>query len=202
MRLRIREWRKRRGYTLEDLAGRADDMSVGYLSQLERGVRRINSRMLQQIAEALDVTASDLILSEHKARLVGRVGAGSEVFPIDDHPLYGDLPEVPMPPDMDPNETVAVEVTGDSMEPTIGNGWLLYYTKMHEGVTQDELNHLCVVRREDGAMFVKKVIRGADLGTFTLLSSNAPPLMEQRLEWAARVLAFMPPPVPAEEVAA
>lgn len=202
MKLRIREWRKRRKLTLEQLADRADDMSVSYLSQLERGVRNINSERLQILADALGVAVNDLIGSEHMAKLVGRIGAGSEIFPIDDHPLYGDLPEVPLPPDMDPDRTVAVEVSGDSMEPTIGNGWLLYYTRTHGGVTQDELNHLCVVKREDGAMFVKKVIRGSEPGAFTLLSSNAAPLMDQRLEWAARVLAFMPPPTAQDNEAA
>jgi transcriptional regulator with XRE-family HTH domain len=56
----LREWRKHRGYTQERLAEMIGT-SKGYLSDLERGVRRWNQDLLEQLAEALRCSPSHLI---------------------------------------------------------------------------------------------------------------------------------------------
>lgn len=53
----IRDLRKAKRLTLSELAGRID-RSVGYLSQLERGLSTITITGLQQIASALEVQVS------------------------------------------------------------------------------------------------------------------------------------------------
>lgn len=57
--LNIRRMREERGLTLDRL-GKLIGVSGGYLSELERGVKNINSRRIFQLSEALDCEPSDL----------------------------------------------------------------------------------------------------------------------------------------------
>lgn len=63
MKYRIKEHRKRRGWTLDQLAD-VVGTSKGYLSDLERGNRTGGVEMLQAIAQALGVSQTDLFLAE------------------------------------------------------------------------------------------------------------------------------------------
>lgn len=56
----IRQWRKSRKLTLEQLASRID-MSVGNLSNIERGETGYNQATLEAIAEALQCDPADLL---------------------------------------------------------------------------------------------------------------------------------------------
>ncbi len=55
--MQIRDLRKSRGMTLVDLAGRIR-RSVGWLSQIERGMSEVSISAMHEIAQALDVTVS------------------------------------------------------------------------------------------------------------------------------------------------
>jgi transcriptional regulator with XRE-family HTH domain len=59
----LREWRTHRGYTLERLAEMVG-MSVGYLSDLEKGKRRWNQDHLEAFATALQCEPADLIIRD------------------------------------------------------------------------------------------------------------------------------------------
>lgn len=61
--LYLRQWRKHRGYTLERLAEMLD-MSVGYLSDLEKGKRRYNQDHLEALATALQCSPADLLVRD------------------------------------------------------------------------------------------------------------------------------------------
>ena len=56
----IRDARMRSGMNLRDIATRAQ-MSLGYLSEVERGQKELSSEFLVNIATSLDLTVSDLI---------------------------------------------------------------------------------------------------------------------------------------------
>lgn len=56
---RIRQLRKQRGMTLRDLAGRTG-LSIGFLSQAERGMSAIGLTVLGSVASALGATVADL----------------------------------------------------------------------------------------------------------------------------------------------
>lgn len=56
----MREWREFRGLSIEDVADLIKT-SKGYLSDLERGVRRYNQTKLEQIARALNCAPGDLL---------------------------------------------------------------------------------------------------------------------------------------------
>lgn len=61
----IRQWRERRGYTLDDMVGRLAELDVkitgASLSRIERGKQPYNQDILEPIAEALAVTVADLV---------------------------------------------------------------------------------------------------------------------------------------------
>jgi transcriptional regulator with XRE-family HTH domain len=56
----VRTLREARDLTLEDLADRAG-MSANYVGDAERGERNISIRALWQLADGLDVSASELL---------------------------------------------------------------------------------------------------------------------------------------------
>lgn len=113
--------------------------------------------------------------------LVGYVGAGAEVFPIDDG---GALDEIDPPPGIGP-EAVAVKVRGDSMFPRYMNGDTLIYDS-HTSLDQAD-GQECVVSLPDGRKFVK-VVRVEPDGTATLESWNAPPMRNLAVEWVAAIM--------------
>ena len=61
---RIRHYRKRRGYTQEQL-GLSINTSGAYISNIERGVKKPSLDNLASIAEILDVTVNDMIMPMH-----------------------------------------------------------------------------------------------------------------------------------------
>ena len=58
---RIRHYRKRRGYTQEQL-GLSINTSGAYISNIERGVKKPSLDNLVSIAETLDITVNDMIM--------------------------------------------------------------------------------------------------------------------------------------------
>lgn len=192
MKLRLREHRERRGLSLEAVAD-AVGISPGYLSRLERGQRPIDSKLLEAFAEFYGTRPKDLIADENEIAVVGRVGAGAVLFPVDDYPLGEGLYKVPCPDGLNPKTTVAVEVEGDSMLP-IGEGWLLFYRRDYEGVPVECLGRLCVAKvADDGPIYVKRLRPGYAPGRFNLISSSGAVMEDADLEWAAPILLALPP---------
>ncbi len=124
--------------------------------------------------------------------VVGYVGAGQEIFALDDHALGAGLEEVEAPEGVGRDTMVAVRVRGESMHP-LRDGWLLFYRRDQHGVPEACLNRLCIVKlADDGPVLVKELRRGYRDGHFVLSSWNAPPLEDVRLDWAAPVLSIRP----------
>lgn len=143
-------------------------------------------------APPADGEAPDGEAPARKVSVVGYVGAGQEVFPHDDHALGGGLEDVDAPEGVGAQPVVAVRIRGDSMHPMRG-GWLLFYRRQDDGVPDDCLNRLCIVKlADDGPMLVKEVRRGYRANHFVLSSWNAPPIEDVRLDWAAPVLSIRP----------
>jgi transcriptional regulator with XRE-family HTH domain len=85
---RIREVRKARGLTLEEVAARcAPPTTAQTIGRLETGTRTVSVKWLNRIAVALDVQAADLVdMPESEAvpvaALVGPEGAGAPSRPL------------------------------------------------------------------------------------------------------------------------
>lgn len=55
------------------------------------------------------------------------------------------------------------------------------------------LGYPCVVETEDGRVLVKRLLRGSQPGLFDLESIVGPTIRDVRLNWAAEILAVVPP---------
>lgn len=119
--------------------------------------------------------------------LVGYVSAGQAHYFGQD---IGHLDEVPAP-DGASEETVAVEIRGDSLG-SFFDRWLVYYDDVRRPITSDLIGKLCVVGLEDGRILIKKVTRSKSRGLFHLFSQTEEPILDVALEWAARVKTMMP----------
>lgn len=58
-----RQWRKKSGLNLQKAADRLH-MSVGYLSELEKGKRRFNQDHLEHMSDAYGCTPADLLIRD------------------------------------------------------------------------------------------------------------------------------------------
>ena len=59
----IRQWRKHRGYSLDQLAERVP-MDKGNLSKVERGLLPYNQELLERLADALSTDPASLIMRD------------------------------------------------------------------------------------------------------------------------------------------
>jgi phage repressor protein C with HTH and peptisase S24 domain len=184
---RLRAFRKRAGLTLEKVAQKLD-LSISQISRLERGQSDLTGERLKQFAEIYGCQPADILGSiPRQVPLVGYVGAGAEVYPFDDSLMGGGLEEVEAPPGY-ADAMVAVRVRGDSMFPVYRDGDLIYYSRDADFHESECLGAECVVKVVDGPTLVKTVMRGSANGLYSLLSYNAPPIADRRIEWAAPVL--------------
>lgn len=179
---------KRHGLTLTKWARDAGIAEGGFRNFMSGRTDSISISSYEALANAVGVSVSTLL--GEQVPVVGRVGAGQEMFPIDDHAMGDGIDMADAPPGVSPDSVVAVEVAGTSMHP-IAAGWLLFYRRDVYGVTDECINKLCVCQIKDGPTYVKEVRHGTN-GKFTLTSWNAPPIENVELAWAARVIDIRP----------
>jgi phage repressor protein C with HTH and peptisase S24 domain len=119
--------------------------------------------------------------------LVGYVSAGATThFFANDEPL-----DEVIAPVGSTDSTVAVEIRGDSLG-TFFDRWLVFYDDVRRPVTSDLINKLCVVGLDDGRILIKKIQRSKGRGLFHLLSQTEDPILDTRIEWAAKVKNMVP----------
>ena len=115
-------------------------------------------------------------------------GAGAEAH------LYehgqGPFSEVEAP-DNATDDTVAVEIRGDSLG-SFFNEWIVFYDDVRSPVTPDLIGRLCVVGLPNGQILVKKLQRSRSEGLFHLLSQTEDPILDAEVIWAARVTNMTP----------
>lgn len=192
----FKEWRKHRGLTLQAVADKMD-MSIGHLSDLERGKRGVTSGVINGLASAYGVGIADLLASPETAGrseeagtvpLVGYVGAGAEAHYYAEG--QGPFDYVRAPPNSTPS-TVAAEIRGVSLGPFFEE-WLVYWDDVRSPVTPDMIGQLCIVGLPNGKVFVKKLQPSRTEGLFHLLSQTEEPVLDQEVLWAARVTNLSP----------
>lgn len=187
----LKSARKKKGLSQAQLGNKAG-CAQQLIGQLERGDVRSTTH-IYRIASVLGVAAShldpEIPASGEEIRtipLVGYVGAGAEIFAIDDHAKGAGLDEVEVPPGGASRNTIAVRVRGDSMLPQYEDGDVLYYDGKLEGDFSPLIGKRCLVQLTDGRMFIKKLMRSD--GSYWLYSHNAEPIMNPDIAWVAKVL--------------
>lgn len=120
----------------------------------------------------------------------GYIGAGQEIIMLDDSVLE----EVAPPAGYYADGIEAAVVRGDSMQPQLEDGWLVFYRARRESVSDECLHKLCVVKLRNDGLLVKIVKPGSKPNLFHLLSKNPsfPPLFDQKLIWSSRVIDIRP----------
>lgn len=161
------------------------------VAEMKTGKRSIKATEVPIIARETGVPPPSKFLPDIDARpamvpVVGYVGAGAEIFCIDDHAKGAGLEEVEIPlPGLSPS-TVAVRVRGISMEPAYYDGDLIFYDRTDNGDLMHLIGKECVVSLTDGRKFIK-ILRRRQNGEWYLFSNNAEPIMDIQIEWAAKV---------------
>lgn len=191
----LTEWRKHRAMTLQQVAD-AVGMSVGHLSDLERGKRGLSGEVIRKLATVYGVSTRDLLAAPgdleggrpRTVPLVGYVGAGAAAHFYAE--AQGPLDYVPAPENAT-DKTVAVEIRGESIG-SFFDTWLVYYDDVRSPVTSDLLGRLCVVGLPDTRVLVKKIQKSRSPGLYHLLSQTEDPILDQEVAWAARVTSLAP----------
>ncbi len=164
---------------------------------IEKKTQSLGDEMYERLADGAraltgaDITAATL-RGEAPFRLPdvdvkGYVGAGEKITPIDDLPPGEGIRMVPCPIGLNPRTTVAAIVKGSSQEPTVFEGWIVFYSREPEQDIYGVVGKLCVVKTADGTMLLKHVRKGPTPGKFNLHSINAWMMEDIELEWASPV---------------
>lgn len=186
---RIRELRDERDMTIEQLAEKAG-LSVSYVSRLESGERNLSVKNLNLFAHALEIEPKEIlaITAARKPNVVavmGRIGAGAEILPDDEQIPPEGLYEIETPFPL-PEEAEAYEVKGESMWPRYDDGDIIICWRQGN-IPEEMLGWEAAVKTSTGHRYLKRVLRGAEKGTYDLESHNAPPIRSVQLVWVAAV---------------
>lgn len=168
-----------------------------YISH-ENNARGLRPPVAERYAKALKVPVEWILYEKgpkkretsvaHMVPLVGYVGAGAETHFFGGN---GDLDEVKAPDDSS-QETVAVEIRGESLG-ALFDRWLVFYDNVQRPVSSDHIGRLCVVGLPDGRILIKKVQKSrGKSGLFHLLSNTEAPILDVEIEWAAKVNSMVP----------
>jgi len=168
------------GLSQREVAARLGLNRQPAISEILNGKRQLKANEMVILSRL-----SGLPMPDRKSIIpvLGYVGAGAEVYPIDDgDPLYevtinGTLPE----------GTVGAIVRGDSMYPIFEEGDLVAYSgkELH---AEDAIGKTCMVQLEDERMLIKTVRRGSSPGFYTLTSTNAPDIEDVVIIWARKLV--------------
>ena len=176
------------GWTMAELSRRS---GVGYdsLNKYMRGdVDNPRGPALAKLAKALDVSVEWLKVGDGGVMtlpVVGYIGGGAEFHAIDDNAKGGGIDTITAPPGC-ADDSVAVQIRGDSMMPVYNDGDILVYSDRRYDA-ESFFNKRCIVGLADGRILVKTLTRGSQDGLFTLISFNAAPIIDVVIEWVGKI---------------
>ena len=161
---------------------RAMGVRAGAVSEILGGQRLIKASEIGPIMEYLGLNA---------VPIMGRVGAGATIEPdIEQVPPEG-LGEIELPFPIS-GETVAFEVTGDSMLPKYENGDVIVVYREQRHPLASFFGEEAVVRLKTGQRYLKTVERGKSPSQVNLTSFNAKPINGVKLEWIGEICVTLP----------
>jgi hypothetical protein len=191
---RLREARVAAGYNDPATAAMALGVpAVTYYSH-ENGTRGLvrNARKYAEFFRvSLDwlLTGKGALPSRQGLFIAGHVGAGAEIYP-ETEGASGFAIDYIDAPIQTTRTAIGVIVRGDSMYPAFESGDVLVYDEQRTDVAE-LIGKRTVVKLSDGRMFVKRLRRGSVSNRFVLESTNAPPIEDAEVEWAAPILAVI-----------
>lgn len=184
-----------RGMTQRELASVAG-MTEQMFTNVVAGRRKFSAREVDAIRRAFGYT-----LPEDRPtgiEVVGRVGAGNEVYLVDENEGNGGIYRIARPEWLPAQGIAAAEIQGGSAEPWALPGDIIFWKRNAMAVFQEDIGRPVVAATEDGRVMLKRLASGSERGLWNLASINQsyPTEYDVRLLWAARVL----PPLAKDQV--
>jgi len=164
--------------------GLANAMGVrpGAVSEILSGIRLIKASEIPLIVEYLELNS---------VPIMGRVGAGASIEPGHEQVPPEGLGEVELPFPIT-EETIAFEVSGDSMLPKYENGDVIVVYRDQRHPLSSFYGEEAAVRLKSGERYLKTIERGNSQGTVNLKSFNAKPINGVKLEWIGEICLTLP----------
>ena len=164
--------------------GLADAMGVrpGAVSEILSGIRLIKASEIGPISEYLGLNS---------VPIMGRVGAGASIEPEQEQVPPEGLGEVELPFPIT-EETIAFEVSGDSMLPKYENGDVIIVYREQRHPMSNFYGEEAAVRLRTGERYLKTIERGKSSTLVNLKSFNAKPINGVKLEWIGEICVTLP----------
>ena len=164
--------------------GLAQAMGVrpGAVSEILSGLRLIKASEIGPIMEYLELNS---------VPIMGRVGAGAVIEPDNEQVPPGGIGEIELPFPI-AEETVAFEVSGDSMLPKYENGDVIVVYREQRHPLSSFFGEEAAVRLRTGERYLKTIERGKSANLVNLTSFNAKPINGVRLEWIGEICVTLP----------
>src|ERR1700716_668221 len=164
--------------------GLAEAMGVrpGAVSELFSGIRLIKASEIEPIVEYLELNS---------VPIMGRVGAGAVIEPEHEQVPPEGLGEVRLPFPI-AEETIAFEVSGNSMLPKYENGDIIVVFREQRHPVSSFYGEEAVVRLKTGERYLKTIERGKSATLVNLTSFNAKPINGVKLEWIGELCVTLP----------
>ncbi len=154
----------------------------GAVSEILSGLRLIKASEIANIIDYLDLNS---------VPIMGRVGAGAAIEPEHEQVPPEGLGEVELPFPIS-EETIAFEVSGDSMLPKYENGDIIVVFKEQQHPVSSFYGEEAAVRLKTGERYLKTIERGKSATQVNLTSFNAKPINGVKLEWIGEICVTLP----------
>jgi repressor LexA len=154
----------------------------GAVSEILAGIRLIKASEIAPIIEYLELNS---------VPIMGRVGAGASIEPEHEQVPPEGLGEVELPFPIS-EETIAFEVSGDSMLPKYENGDIIVVYREQRHPLSSFYGEEAAVRLKTGERYLKTIERGQSSGQVNLTSFNAKPIAGVRLDWIGEICVTLP----------
>ncbi|MCC8936068.1 LexA repressor [Bradyrhizobium ivorense] len=161
---------------------KAMGVRAGAVSEILSGIRLIKASEIDAIVEYLELST---------VPVMGRVGAGASIEPEHEQVPPEGIGEVELPfPIWE--ETIAFEVSGDSMLPKYENGDVIVVYREQRHPLSSFYGEEAAVRLKSGERYLKTIERGKSPGVVNLTSFNAKPINGVKLEWVGEICVTLP----------
>ncbi|MDO9560699.1 MAG: XRE family transcriptional regulator [Bradyrhizobium sp.] len=154
----------------------------GAVSEILSGIRLIKASEIPLIIDYLNLNS---------VPIMGRVGAGAVIEPEHEQVPPEGLGEVELPFPI-AEETIAFEVSGDSMLPKYENGDIIVVFKEQRHPVSSFFGEEAVVRLKTGERYLKTIERGKSASQVNLTSFNSKAINGVKLDWIGEIYVTLP----------